>query len=290
MSPVARPMSPSARPMSPTEGGEWLPNELQFDFRAISPEEMVNSGLYFADFGPDITELGQFQLTPRPRSPPPNLPYGRFGKADSGEWHVYGNSSATGRMSKSVSDEQLMSPPGSLSPEGGRFASTGEFYRSLSPTKAEDLRQRNLSLPTMGRLAAAAKKEWLVYKSEKDGEKLRKRALSPPEVQKKQFFTRGDGKKSAHRSVISTLGKLVKGGKRGKEAEGGRVISSSDGPIKSPDSAGPKKERLSVCKMAAMNMAKERGHEKKSKDSASPSSVQHWLSKSEPRPDQSSRP
>uniref|UniRef100_A0AAV2KJM5 Uncharacterized protein n=1 Tax=Knipowitschia caucasica TaxID=637954 RepID=A0AAV2KJM5_KNICA len=270
VSPTGQPTSPVPGVTSPVEmgrfaradSGEWRvygtnrermshadQEDLLFDSRALSPTQSLS---------PDGTQR-ELCFTP-----PPLSPYGRFSPRT---------------LSPDGSDG-----PRSLSPEW-------MVYRSLSPRRFDETqmladsvnnaKNATTSHASADQLGRWATKDWLVYKSSGGAdEKLRKRTLSPPQVQTKQFYVQGkegtakggvaktamvkadntSGKSSGKvgRGLVGSIGKLVsadwrrnKGSKLGV-ASGGRVISSSDGPIGSSGSGtSTKKERISVCKMAA---------------------------------------
>ncbi|KAK7879130.1 hypothetical protein WMY93_034089 [Mugilogobius chulae] len=300
-SPHSRPFSPQSRSFSPdAQSGSFSPP--QRDSGSFSPE--VHSGSFSPHSRPFSPEAqsGSFTLQQRDSgsfspdaqsgsfSPPQSRSLGRFGKADSGEWKVYGNSSSSGRMSLSPeATSPIMSPTAerSLSPD-----SSGDWmvYRSLSPRRVDaeaDLSPLSSSPLNTGHFRKTD--SWNAGHSDnqnsssKDEEKLRKRTLSPPHVQNKRFFTRSsdkskggvvsDNKGRSHaggRSLVSSIGKFVNSewklgrskNKASKEtgSSGGRVISSSDGPIRSSggsSSSGAKKERISVCKMSALSMSRD---------------------------------
>ena len=80
----------------------------------------------------------------------------------------------------------------------------------------------------------------------------------------KNSFILVHSKSNGNHSEHLSLGKLVKSAKAKDRSskEGGRVITSSSGPIGSHEGSG-KKDRISVCKMAAMSMSKERSQDRK---------------------------
>ncbi|CAN9505086.1 unnamed protein product [Ophioblennius macclurei] len=279
------------RPMSPPETGRFT-RRSGSDWRNDHPTDGV-------------------QL---PLSPPGSV---RFGSG-SGEWRVYGGS---GRLSGPAGSERVISPPGSYTGRGPRVSSTGGRLPSGGVMK------RSSSVGSGGRLSTSVGSQRVsgsvdtkpVYSSAGlrsssvgTGRPSGGSQRAPSPAGKLSFNiggwlhnspaagnranSSGSGSKgstggSSNDRISGGTGGRVSGssGSGRVTSTGGRVITSSDRPIRSTGSgSGSQKERISVCKMAALLMSKagrERSKDKQKKKqqqqqqqatAASPL-VQRWL-------------
>lgn len=148
---------------------------------------------------------------------------GRLGSGHSGEWRVYGGSSS--RLSRSSSTDTVAVQPSISKLSTG---STGSSSGMLSGSHR---------ISTSGRYASTGSVE-------------RKPVYSPASVRKNST---GSGSKLSGQSGVRISSNSRPGT---TNTTGGRVIISSNRPIRSTGSGvGDNKERISVCKMAALSMA-----------------------------------
>ncbi|KAM4531351.1 uncharacterized protein PAE49_023559 [Odontesthes bonariensis] len=236
---------------------------------------------------------------------------GRFSRAGSGEWMVYGGS--TGRMSRAGSSDRISvggamtSPSSSYTSSGHRPCSGGsggalgagqEVRRSSSVGSGGGFGRisRQSSSPGTRGFTSTGSGEWKPvygssYKSSVGGAERSsggatarsQRAPSPG------GWSSVSGGGGGFRPGRASSGDRTSGssGSGRVNNTGGRVISSSDRPMGSTGSgAGGGKERISVCKKAALLMAaagRERSQERRSKrpqqqSSADSPFIQRWLS------------
>lgn len=313
LSPIPKPMSPSSCPLSPTFWG-YSPEHTEarpFSPCPLSPPSgtrwfgKAGSGEWLvygnsANSGRISKSRSDERLANvSPRAISPTGVFGNPGSPErgSGEWMVYRNLSPQRSETEELqfdSQKRTMSPP-----NVGRFGKSGRdwlVYGNISNKQdggGVDLRQRAMS-PEGGRLGKTLASFSRVVSSD--------RVKSGGVVRRSSSVESGGKLKtpkmsSSGKSFISSIGKMVNAGgnwKLGRKNKtkanetgsttatgGGRVITS--GPIKSSGSgtAANKKDRVSVCKMAAMSMSaagKERSHETKKAESEAPPSVQKWLS------------
>ncbi|XP_063328650.1 uncharacterized protein LOC134626614 isoform X1 [Pelmatolapia mariae] len=211
-------------------------------------------------------------------SPPGTPGAGRF---SSGEWTVYCGS--PGRVSRadsadrvSVSSSQMVSPPSSYASSGRRLNSAGSGGRLSS---ASVVRRSS----SVGRFTGTGSGGWKPVYSSASGHSVgsagwggeerttnRQRAPSPgrriggsggwlssSKAAGNQISGAGSGSKvagSSDRLSSHAGGRISSSGRTNNT--GGRVISSSDRPIRSTGSqAGRSKEKISVCKMAALTIS-----------------------------------
>ncbi|XP_051275731.1 uncharacterized protein LOC127374456 isoform X1 [Dicentrarchus labrax] len=261
-----------------------------------------------------------------PTSPPGSQRAGRFGSGGSGEWRVYGGStgrlssaSSADRVSVSVSRNQIISPPNSHtnSGPGGRRLSSGSVVR------------RSNSVGSGGKLSSSGSCGKLSSSSESYRSSTSGRFTSTGSVEGKPVYSSANARRSNSQrapspggrmgvsmgsggwlssspgsgSKVSSAGSSDKissraggrisssSGSGRTNSTGGRVISSSDRPIRSTGSgAGGNKERISVCKMAALSISaagreKSRDRQKEAQRpqqqqqaTASSPLLQRWLS------------
>lgn len=209
---------------------------------------------------------------------PPGTPGAEgCGSGGSGEWRVYGES--TGRMSRASSADragisQTISPPSSPPSSCSRLSSGSVVRRSSSVgstsgrfTSTGGAKRKPVYSSASGRKSSVGSAGW------GGGGRTASspRALSPGGT---IGVTGGSGgwlssPKAAGSGSFHSAGsndKLSSSPGSGRtNSTGGRVISSSDWPIRS---AGRIKERMSVCKMAALSMSaagRERSQERQTR-------------------------
>ena len=207
---------------------------------------------------------------------PPGSVGGRFGSGGSGEWRVYGGSS--GHLSSAsgadrvsgTSHNQIISPPSSLTSSRQRLSSVGRL-------SSGGVVRRSSSVGSGGRLSGSGSSGRLSGSSGSHRTSTSGRYASTGSGEWKPVYSSA----SAHRSSVGSTGRPGAGGAIGSQrapspggkmsvsmgsssssgsgrtnSAGGRVISSSDRPIRSTGSgAGGIKERISVCKMAALSIS-----------------------------------
>ena len=207
---------------------------------------------------------------------PPGSVGGRFGSGGSGEWRVYGGSS--GRLSSAsgadrvsgTSRKQIISPPSSLTSSGQRLSSVGRL-------SSGGVVRRSSSVGSGGRLSGSGSSGRLSSSSGSHRTSTSGRYASTGSGEWKPVYSSA----SAHRTSVGSTGRPGAGGAIGSQrapspggklsvsmgsgsssgsgrtnSTGGRVISSSDWPIRSTGSGtGGNKERISVCKMAALSIS-----------------------------------
>lgn len=148
---------------------------------------------------------------------------GRLGSGQSGEWRVYGGGAS--RLSRSSST-------GKVSGQDSSRTGTGSAGSSSSGMSSSSHR-----ISTTARYASTGSIE-------------RKPVYSPSTARKNSA---GSGSKLSGQSSVRISSSSRPGT---SSATGGRVILSSSRPIRSTGSGvGDNKERISVCKMAALSMA-----------------------------------
>lgn len=209
-------------------------------------------------------------------SPPGTPGAGRF---SSGAWTVYCGS--PGRVSRAdsadrVSSSQMVSPPSSYVSSGRRLNSAGSGGRLSS---ASVVRRSS----SVGRFTGTGSGGWKPVYSSASGHSVgsagwgggerttnRQRAPSPgrrirgsggwlssSKAAGNRITGAGSGSKvagSSNRLSSHDGGRISSSGRTNNT--GGRVISSSDRPIRSTGSqAGSSKEKISVCKMAALTIS-----------------------------------
>ncbi|XP_035471654.2 uncharacterized protein LOC118289073 isoform X2 [Scophthalmus maximus] len=242
-----------------------------------------------------ITESGKNPsvATELATSPPVARRGGRFGSAGSGEWRVYGGSTERLSRAGSANEGQVISPPSSNTSSrprlssvggGGRLSTSGVVRRSRSVGSAGKLSSSGSGgssspgshrISSSGRFVSTGSGEWKPVYSSASGRRSSvgrstssQRALSPGGKMNVSggsggwLNSAGSGSKLSGLSSNERISHQAGGrisrsfGKGRTNSTGGRVISSSDRPIKSTGSgAGGNKERISVCKMAALSIS-----------------------------------
>ncbi|XP_047427477.1 cell wall protein IFF6-like [Mugil cephalus] len=256
-----------------------------------------------------------------PTSPPTS---GRFSSGGSGEWKAYGWS--TGRSSSAGSGGSLSSGSvvrrSSSVGSGGRLSSSGSGRR-LSGSHGSH------RISSSGRVSSTGSGEWKPVYSSASGSKISVGSAARPSGGRttssqrtpspggrigvsggsggwlscsaaggKRISSTGSGSRhsstSSNERISSRSGERISSssGSGRTNSTGGRVISSSDRTIGSTGSgAGSKKERISICKMAALSISaagRERSQERRKQaqrsqhQQAAVSSplVQRWLTTS----------
>uniref|UniRef100_A0A671WK44 Uncharacterized LOC115576412 n=1 Tax=Sparus aurata TaxID=8175 RepID=A0A671WK44_SPAAU len=207
---------------------------------------------------------------------PPGSVGRRFGSGGSGEWRVYGGSS--GRLSSAsgadrvsgTSRNQIISPPSSLTSSGQRLSSVGRL-------SSGGVVRRSSSVGSGGSISGSGSSGRLSGSSGSHRTSTSGRYASTGSGEWKPVYSSA----SAHRTSMGSTGRPGAGGATGSQrapspggkmsvsmgsgsssgsgrtnSTGGRVISSSDWPIRSTGSGtGGNKERISVCKMAALSIS-----------------------------------
>ncbi|XP_031694695.1 uncharacterized protein LOC116377250 isoform X2 [Anarrhichthys ocellatus] len=218
-----------------------------------------------------------------PTSPPGAPRARRFDSGDSGEWRVYGGTSASNADGVSISANygQVVSPPSSYTGSRPRLGSAGSGGSVV---------RRSSSVGSGGRLRSSGSGSKLSSSPGGHMTSSSERFSSTGSGESKPVYSSASGRRStvggaggrsgAVRSTsnqrapspggwlsssqiggsrVSSAGsgsKLNSAGSGRTNSTGGRVISSSDRPIRSTGSgAGGNKERISVCKMAALSIS-----------------------------------
>uniref|UniRef100_A0A3Q3LEN2 Uncharacterized LOC113140778 n=1 Tax=Mastacembelus armatus TaxID=205130 RepID=A0A3Q3LEN2_9TELE len=244
----------------------------------------------------------------KPATSPTRVPRaGRFGSGGSGEWRVFGGS--TGRLSSpastdtvsvSTNEGQIISPPNSYTHRGprlskggsgGRLSSGSVVRRSSSVGSGGSLSSSGSGgdltnspgshrISRSGKYTSTGSGEWKPIYSSASG---RRSSVGSP-------GRSGGGRTTSSQRTPSPGGKTsVSGGSLGSRrtnSTGGRVICSSDWPIRNTGSrVGGSKERISVCKMAALSISaavrersQERQRQAQQRTADTSPLVRRWLS------------
>ncbi|KAM6914688.1 uncharacterized protein PEZ65_015003 isoform 2-T2 [Lycodopsis pacificus] len=249
-----------------------------------------------------------------PTSPPGAPRARRFGSGDSGEWRVYGGTSNADGVSISDNYGQVVSPPSSYTGSRPRLGSAGSGGSVV---------RRSSSVGSGGRLRSSGSGSKLSSSPGGHMTSSSERFGSTGSGESKSVYSSASGRRStvggaggrsgavrstsnqrapspggwlsssqiggSHVSSAGSGSKLNSAGSGRTNSTGGRVISSSDRPIRSTGSgAGGNKERISVCKMAALSISaagRERSQDqrgqaqwsKQQQAAATSPLVQRWL-------------
>ncbi|KAM3598173.1 uncharacterized protein V6R79_014612 [Siganus canaliculatus] len=237
-------------------------------------------------------------------SPTGSAGSGRFGS--SGEWRVYGGSSGrvsrassqtsiqtgsqTGSQSRSQTNSQTNSQTGSqtgstrLRLSGGSVVRRSNSLGSGGGLSSSWTQLRTSTPSKHGSTGSGERRPVYSSSSSRKSGGARSGAAGPIRGPRTQS-PGGRVYVSSYATSSGSGGSDRPGGRA--RSTGGRVISSSDRPIRSTGSgAGGSKERISVCKMAALSMSaarRERGQEQdqkvqqQKKAAASSRFLQRWL-------------
>ncbi|KAK9534462.1 hypothetical protein VZT92_006906 [Zoarces viviparus] len=210
-----------------------------------------------------------------PTSPPGAPRARRYGSGDSGEWRVYGGTSNADGVSISANYGQVVSPPSSYTGSRPRLGSAGSggsvVRRSSSVGSGGRLRSSGsgskLSSSPGGHMTSSSGsgESKSVYSSASGrrstvggagGRSGAVRSTSNQRAPSPGGWLSSSQIGGSHVSSAGSGSKLNSAGSGRTNSTGGRVISSSDRPIRSTGSgAGGNKERISVCKMAALSIS-----------------------------------